>query len=392
MTKPKSESYRALFLGDVHMSNKLPHARTGADGITDRLKDQVKMWADLERYRADAGIKDVWVLGDLFDRPLVDAATLTATVKALVSIAAGGGFVRILPGNHDTDDPTASRFVVDALESMDLEGVRSLSSDDMLVKISDWMTMWLMPYAPVPKNRERLLQIAELAPGAPGSVLLMHNSVLGARHMGWLCDAGLGATEVCAGFDAVFSGHFHTAQEFGTCGRYLGAPYQFGFGDEGEERGFWDVTFRPPDAEFRPGEINDPLEITRTLVPVAAPKFWTVGWDSQAHAVNKCSDAGGIAGDYVLVDVRATAAEFEALRPAVDQQIADLESHGFKASAHHDHVYHHTTRLDSDTGSAEVASPHQLIGEYVKHIGTVGDLDKDKLLAVGRELYEEATK
>ncbi len=385
------ESYRALFIGDVHMSNKLPHARASEDGITDRLKDQVQMWDDLRKYKEGHGIDDVWILGDLFDRALVDAATLIATVRALVRLAAAGGTVRILPGNHDTDDPKASRFVVDAFDGMGRDGVVSVGSGDLIVKISDWMTVWLMPYAPVPENRKRLEVIAELVPGAPGSVLLMHNSIIGARHMGWTSDAGLGATEVCAGFDAVFSGHFHTAQEFGSCGRYLGAPFQFNFGDEGEERGFWDVTFRPPDAEFRPGEVNDPLEVERTLVPVVAPRFWTVPWDRLSTPGGGVPE-GARGGDYVRIEVRATAAEFEALRLAVDRQIEILESRGLRASAHHDVVYHHDSRLESADGGAEVASPERLMAEYVERVGVVGDLDSAELLALGRELYVEVTK
>lgn len=382
-----TDSYRALFIGDIHMSNKLPHARTGVDGITDRLRDQVKMWEDLTAYRIDNDIIDVWILGDLFDRALVDAATLTATVAALATVAESGGAVRIVPGNHDTDDPKAERFLIDALGKMDRE-IMCYGPDTVFCKVRDWLTLWTMAYAPVKENRRTLERITKgEVEGKLGltahDVLLMHNAIVGARHMGWTSDAGLGATEVCAGFDQVVAGHFHTAQEFGSCGRYLGAPIQFDFGDEGETRGFWD-------AEFRPGEDGGPLDVTWKLVPVHAPRFWTVAWDDLDTFVSDPPKA--YSGDYVRIEVRATAAEFEALRLAVDRQIEILEGRGFRASAHHDVVYHHDARLESADGGAEVASPERLMAEYVERIGVVGDLDGAELLALGRELYGEVTK
>ncbi len=389
---PTQPSYRALFLGDVHMSNKLPHARTGADGITDRLKDQIRMWEALWEYMQEHGIEHVWILGDLFDRALVDAATLTATVKALVRIASAGGTVRIVPGNHDTDDSKASRFVVDALDSMGLDGMISyggivdgVGHVDGIFPFADWLTLWPMPYAPIADNRDYLAKIAPEVAKTPGSVLLMHNSIVGARHMGWSCDAGLDADEVCAGFDAVISGHFHTAQEFGSCGRYLGAPMQFSFGDEGETRGFWDVTFRR--------SKSGPVEIDWDLVCVEAPEFWTVTWEDLVKIGAGHYPLEHVReGDYVLIEVKVTAAEFEKLRRAVDMHVEDLEEQGFKVKVYHNVVYHHETRLEATDGGAEIAGSDRLMAEYVEHVGITKGMDREALLAVGRKIHEEVTR
>jgi len=84
----------------------------------------------------------------------------------------------------------------------------------------------------------------------------MHHSVIDAVHLGWKCDAGLTASEVTEGFDYVFAGHFHKEQEFpdaedGRQGRYIGAPMQLHYGEEGYPAELHVVTFnRDPDSDI----------------------------------------------------------------------------------------------------------------------------------------------
>lgn len=380
---PKPNEYRAIFLGDVHMSNALPHARANSTGITDRLVDQQNMWGQLQAYRIEAGIRDVWILGDLFDRARVDAASLKATVEALTGIVRDGGRVRVLPGNHDTDDPTGSRFHVDAFDAMQMEGLWCVGKMDPVV-VDDWLAFWPMAYAPVARNREHLEERRQSVDKYPHNVLLMHNSVVGAKHLGWTCDSGLDPAEVCAGYDAVISGHFHTMQTFGSCGRYLGAPMQFNFGDAGERRGFWDARFSRESA-------SAPLDIEWHLERARVPLFHVVQWDELledgAEAIGDATE-----GDYMRIVVKATAAEFEGLRSGLDLHTEDLEAQGFKVSVQHEVVYHHKTRLGTTGAGAKLAAPPELISDYANRIGVAGELDKEELIAVGLELHEEATR
>ena len=51
----KSESY--LLISDIHMSNRLSHARPGPSGVTDRLQDQLNLW---KRVKESADEHELW--------------------------------------------------------------------------------------------------------------------------------------------------------------------------------------------------------------------------------------------------------------------------------------------------------------------------------------------
>lgn len=74
------KTYTVIAISDVHMSNRLPFAQPTTNGMTDRLEDQIRLWAHVAKTATDTEAKAILVLGDLFDKALVDPVTLHATV------------------------------------------------------------------------------------------------------------------------------------------------------------------------------------------------------------------------------------------------------------------------------------------------------------------------
>ena len=375
----RGSSYRAIFLGDVHMSNGLPYARMGEHGITDRLGDQRAMWEQLKAYALEHGIDDVWVLGDLFDKALLDAVTLHVTVEALVALANEGVRVIVLPGNHDATNIKGERFTVEMFKAMARDNIEVVRTGEHY-EVAEGLRLWAMDYAPIERNREDLARIRkDRFKDDRFNVLLMHNSVLGAKHLGWTCDDGLEPDEVVDGFDYVLSGHFHTPQKFHKRGRYLGAPMQHNFGDCDEVRGFWDI-------EFTAGEK---LKVNPELVQVKAPSFhaFTVKGSDELEG---CGDKRFADGDYVRFNVHATAADWEALQPKARALCTALRKHHqVRASYKHKTIYHHEARMEE----AETASHDEMVGTYVDTTARVhSELDPRKLKELGRRYLEEARR
>jgi DNA repair exonuclease SbcCD nuclease subunit len=363
------------------MSNGLPYARMGEHGITDRLQDQRAMWAQLRDYAVKEGIGDVWVLGDLFDKALLDAVTLHVTVEALVALAKEDIRVVVLPGNHDATNIKGERFTVEMFAAMARDGIEVVRTGEHY-EVMKGVRFWAMDYAPIERNRADLERIRkDRFKDDRFNVLLMHNSVLGAKHLGWTCDDGLEPEEAVDGFDYVLSGHFHTPQKFHKRGRYLGAPMQHNFGDCDEVRGFWDITFTP-------GE--DKLKVSPELVQVKAPSFhaFTV---KRADELEGAGDKEFADGDYVRFNVHATAADWQVMLPKARALCTALcKHHGVRASYKHKTIYHHEARMGDE---AEAASHEEMVGSYVDTTASVHkELDPMKLKELGRGFLEEARR
>lgn len=377
------KTWRCLAIGDVHMSNRLPLARPSENGRTDRLDDQLSMWGQIRAYaEANLDIEALIIGGDLFDKALLDAVTLTETVRALRAFTIP---IYIVPGNHDASSLRGGRFTVEVFSAMAQEGFHVLDALPLTspmehgpVMPRPWLALWTLPYMPIEESRVALAIMQEAKASHDGvNVLLMHNSVMGCKHLGWKCDDGLAPDEVTDGWDYTISGHFHTAQKFGnnSTGFYMGAPMQFNIGDAGETRGFWDLTF----------EENG--DRTAQLIPVEAPRFMLVeGVDAVPDALIEAR-----VGDYLRIVVDATHADWVMQKPRVQAVKQELIAGGFRADYRHRPIYHHESRINVAAASTGKRTMDELVADYVDTTGVVlGSLDADRLKRVGRALLSAA--
>lgn len=245
---------RFLFASDIHFWNGFPFShRNPKTMITDRLHDIVNALRQIGAYAEEHQIPDILLLGDIFHQRLLDALTLKVGIDALSDLGKQAR-VSLIPGDHDAYNADAHFYTVDALRDL---GVVNVIGGPFS---SQGVDFYALPYKPEAAARAALNSLSRST--KEEVVLLMHQTVLGSRAGAWTAEFGLRPEEMDQWL-AVLSGHFHTAQSFSERGHYLGAPMQHNFGDEGEERGFWDVTF-------------DSAGMQRQFVPVRAPKFFTV--------------------------------------------------------------------------------------------------------------------
>ena len=359
-----------IMTGDVHMHNRLPFAQPSENGRTDRLDHQLKLWRVIEAKAAKYDADGVTINGDLFDKAKLDPVTLAETVAALERLA-GIVPVYILPGNHDAASVRGGRFNVEALEA--IEGVTVLT-EGYIVGIEPWLRIYACPYAPIEENRASVQRMREELDKDAYNVLLFHNSVLGCKHLAWLCDDGIDADELCEGWDQVISGHFHTRQKFGDCGRYLGAPMQHHFGDRGERRGFYAVTFKRDEGT------------KYTFIPSRLPEFHQV----EGYQLDDLPELRE--GDYIRLKVECTHADWKMIEPEAGATVDALKAMGIHAHYKHKPIYHHTERGIS-TDEMENISMDEMASRYVNSSDVVlGELDPDILKELGRQFLEEARR
>lgn len=357
--------YKALFIGDIHMSNKLPYALPSQCDRTDRLDDQLRLWEHVHKVAKAEEVDATFVLGDLLDKSLVDAVTLTHTVEALVKSPV---HTYILPGNHDANSLRGGRFTVEAFGAMGRDHIEVIGGG--YLEPRDWLRFWPIAFKPLSETREDLKAIRVKMDhqdlDGRTNVLLFHNSILGAKHLGWVCDDGLAAAEVCEGFDWVLSGHFHDHQEFGDgVGMYLSAPMHHHFGDVGRDAGFWVIEFH------KDGSRDD------KFIPSRMPRFHKVLGFRLPLRTHK--------GDYIRFEIEATHADWAKLKLQAVELTERLRADGYHADYKHKPIYHHEARLVPQEEAATL-SMEDAVTKYVEMAGVVtGGLDQNKLRDIGRE-------
>lgn len=375
--KSGTKRYRSLHVSDIHMSNTLPHAKTGTHGVTDRLRDQEALiyrvfeTAKLEKCAA------IFIQGDLFDHSRVDAITLTTTVRALSKTPVD---LFIVPGNHDGVNTRGERFTVEALS--EIPGCHYMETGDPF-EPCDWLSFWPLEFAPIERNREMLATFKLKKHRV--NTLLMHNSVVGCTHVGWKCEEGMGfeADELTSRFDHVLSGHFHDPQQFGKSGRYLGAPMHHRFDDMGRDAGFWVIDWSEDGSR------------EERFVDGDAPRFHQLDFGDEPSrerflTTHFIGDEQVRALDYVKIKVTCTHAELIKLKEGVEKLVASMRAEEMRASWFHDPVYQHTNRIVDDEGDAtKVVSARGMVPGYVNapEVDTTG-LDRKKLKRIGKDIFD----
>lgn len=374
------KKFTPLYISDIHMNNRLPHSKPGPSGVSDRLQDQLDLWKRVGRSAEEANVDAIFIVGDLFDKSLVDAVTLTETVAA---IAALPGEKYILPGNHDAVNTRGGRFTVEAFGKMGNDSIHYMETGERLtIPGHEWIGFWPAEYSSQEVALDTITSMRAKAAALTKrdkrtEVLMLHHSILGCRHVGWTCDDGLDADVICQGFDWVVSGHFHDTQTFGPLdkGFYLGAPLHLRFDDADRPAGYWIVNY-----------TNDGGAV-RNFVDGGCPRFHELEWP------NVKPKKGWAVGDYVRINVTATAADWTALKDEVTAVITKLNvEHGFKATHKHKPLYHHTHRITSrSTSGSATLTPEDMMEGYLDAPEVdKGDLDRALLARIGREALEAA--
>lgn len=359
-------SYLALFTADWQLCNSLPYAKAVGESETDRLHDQLAVLGVIKEIAKVNEVDGIFVLGDIFEKRLLDAVTLRRGVEAVYDLAMVAK-VYLLPGNHDVHSARSTRFLPEVFEVLRHKNIMYLDGSQ-IVRVDPKLPIdvYAVPWSPASEAAEQLGKARARREGAV-NVLLMHHSVNGCRDGGWVCDDGLDAKEVCDGWDLVLAGHFHERQKFGDCGEYVGAPMQHDFRDAGAApRGVRLVEFSKE-------------KIVKKFHEVKSPRFHVYEWDDpwDESAVEE--------DDYLRIDVRATHAEWKSKRDRVMEVVKGQRARGVHVlDPKHIPLQQVEERLDLSSAP----SHSEVVAGYVEMANTEG-LDEARLVEIGKELLEE---
>jgi DNA repair exonuclease SbcCD nuclease subunit len=272
----------------------------------------------LGQYGADNGIRDVWSVGDLLDKRLLDAPTVKLSAAAAARLVDEYGLnVHLVPGNHESADAGGLAYCLEGWSDLRPGSLR-VHGDDQQIEVEPGLCFFTQPYKPDRVAAERVRELRDRAGRCSDvSVLLLHQSIKGGRAGSWVCKHGIEAADV-EGFDAVFAGHFHTHQDITPTMQFLGAGMQHNFGDAGEQRGFWDIT------------IHDDGRVEQKLVEADAPRFFSVDWDGVENADTAGADLVP-ANAYVELRYKGTRAQLAQLKPDVEALCGQLLKAGARS-------------------------------------------------------------
>ena len=178
-----------------------------------------------------ANIKDIWVLGDVFDtRMSLNTLVVNKTIELFKDILKDFN-IKIIVGNHDmyftTNTGVNSLKILDLLPNVTVyEKQTVLTIDSKTILLQPWITDY---------STYILTEHYDYA--------FMHADIIGFDQGGGrLSESGLMAKELLKKVDAVYTGHYHNGIhrqfEKGKSVTYLGAPYQLTRIDRGGTRGY----------------------------------------------------------------------------------------------------------------------------------------------------------
>lgn len=179
-----------------------------------------------------SGIKDIWILGDVFDTRQAINTSVIYNVINLFNETLKDFNIKIIVGNHDmyltTDVGITSLKILSVLPHItiyDKQTVLEIDGKKIL------MQPWIVDYA-----QEDLIK-------GKYDYAFMHADIIGFDMGGGrLSESGLMAKELLKKVDAVYTGHYHNGIhrqfEKGKSVTYLGAPYQLTRIDRGGTRGY----------------------------------------------------------------------------------------------------------------------------------------------------------
>jgi DNA repair exonuclease SbcCD nuclease subunit len=368
---------KILLTADWQLCNSLPHAKAVEHGETDRLLDQKAVINRIMEIAVEEEVMAMIVLGDLFERRLLDAVTLRFGVEALLHIATIAPLY-VLPGNHDAHSLSGERFTPEFLDELNsritflYEGVYEIPGCHA--------RFFALPWCSTKTAVEKVKSLREKATDYEDGVtkvLLLHHPIAGCRTSeNYVCPAqdGLAPDAICDGWDLVAAGHFHDMQTFGAKnnGLYVGAPMQHDFRDANrtEERGVVIATFDGAVPKIK-------------HVPIQSPRFYALRWSQITNHAFKASMLSR--GDRVRVGVEATSTNWATEGAQAEMWAKPLREQGVHVSVFHIPIIEAQQRLEV----GDRLSTDQVLLDYVNSVDT-GGLDKTRLLEIGRALLKEA--
>ncbi|MBO4783674.1 MAG: metallophosphoesterase family protein [Lachnospiraceae bacterium] len=205
-----------------------------------------------------ANIKDIFILGDVFDtRQTINVQTINVVIDLFKNILKDFN-ISIIVGNHDmymtTTTDINSLKILDILPNVTVyEKQTVLTIDSKTILLQPWITDY---------STYILTEHYDYA--------FMHADIIGFDQGGGrLSESGLMAKELLKKVDAVYTGHYHNGIhrqfEKGKSVTYLGAPYQLTRIDRGGTRGYHILDIATGERTMVENKVS--MKFTRHIYP-----------------------------------------------------------------------------------------------------------------------------
>jgi len=230
---------KIALLNDIHIAGARSDSRVVA-------QHQGKFFTEIFfPYLEEHNIKDVFILGDVFERrKYVNFKSLKYAFDTLFRPAEEKGIkIHILLGNHDTasrdsnliNSPDLLLTQFSNIIIYDYEKPQEVLFDDLWIGVMPWIN----------DSRESQQAASDFLQATQCPVIFGHFDIVGFEmHAGAYCEVGLSA-DMFKRFDQVITGHYHNKSSKGNI-HYLGVQYDMDWNDYGSSKYFhvFDTTTR----------------------------------------------------------------------------------------------------------------------------------------------------
>lgn len=309
----------------------------------------------------EKGIKHLLILGDVWEyRTKISSVALHRARQMFYDRLEEEGIeVWIIYGNHDvafrnTNEVNTVDFLGKMYPNMHVvTSHETINIDGTPINMVSWI------------NNANLDESLEFIAKCPPTILCGHFEINSFEmHKGHLCESGLDK-HLFDRFDMVFSGHFHTVSNDGRI-FYLSNPFQTNWGDYGLKKGFWTLDLDSREMEH----ILNPFEVYARIIYNDDIDIIDFDYEQYRDMIVRVYIQSYAATNRNKLDLFIEKLSFVSYRNEL-QEIDD------------------TVTIDSD-GNIEFVDNRQLIEAYISDFIQNDNLDKQKLMHIFTDMYEEA--
>jgi DNA repair exonuclease SbcCD nuclease subunit len=367
---------KILLFGDLHVH---PHKRS-----SERLQDCLDCLEWIFQTARDREIKSIIFLGDLFhDRQKIDVLTYQKTFEIFESHSKNFEEIYLLLGNHDL-------WHLNKWDVSSVNPLRAIPRVRVIDKPTTRPVLGCYPVSFMPYTHDPLSTLKEIendreehiakcsrplmdAPYKAGHkyprILCGHVAVDGAvwntkhqtfsevvvEHDGDMVKVD---SDTFKGWDRVFLGHYHAAQQLDAAVEYVGSPLQLSFGETQQTKHILIYDLHDNKKEYIENDFS--------------PKHLILS-ESQLSKHN-------LKGQFVRIAVDDISASnvVEMQRTLAEQGVKEI--HISQAPKKEEHII--------TDAKAIFAKEDEMLERYLDDLD-LGDLDKNKLLKIGKAICEE---
>jgi DNA repair exonuclease SbcCD nuclease subunit len=272
---------------DIQYNPWKEHSKLLPNGRNSRLEDQLNAQGEIFDFCIQRGVDILVHTGDLFEAltEKIDKATFLIVYDKFVEFSKSGVIVVLLVGNHDWLDRTETTHILEPFKEIP----NVIVADRWRIEFLDGISLGFIPYTKGDfkgivsqmVHPKRMIR-PEQYPEVKYKYLFAHQAVSGARvgPRDIVLKTEYGISDFMPDyFDAIFCGHYHKMQTFGSNFIIVGSTLQKDQGERNDQKGFWFL-----DTEVVP---KQPF-----FIETHAPKFFKIELGQQELQLPKgfCED------------------------------------------------------------------------------------------------------